>query len=69
MSIDRLADLTDAAAAPRLVLKVGSSLLVERGGAVRERWLESLVAEIAAARVRGRQRLQRHFTGQLRRLA
>jgi glutamate 5-kinase len=53
MSIDRLADLTDAAAAPRLVLKVGSSLLVERGGAVRERWLESLVAEIAAARIRG----------------
>jgi glutamate 5-kinase len=55
MSIDRLADLTDAAAAPRLVLKVGSSLLVERGGAVRERWLESLVAEIAAARIRGQE--------------
>ena len=55
MSIDCLADLTRAERASRLVLKVGSSLLVGRDGAVRDHWLESLVAEIAAARSRGQE--------------
>ena len=52
MSIDRLSDLADAALAPRLVLKVGSSLLVERGEP-RGDWLASLAGDIAALRARG----------------
>jgi glutamate 5-kinase len=53
MAIERLSDLTDATLAPCLVLKVGSSLLVGKDGAVRDAWLERLAAEIAAARGRG----------------
>ena len=52
MQIARLSDLADKTACPRLVVKVGSSLLVGRDG-VRRAWLEGLVAEIAAARARG----------------
>ena len=52
MQITRLADLTDKAACPRLVVKVGSSLLVGSEG-VRRDWLQGLVAELAAARGRG----------------
>lgn len=55
MSIERLADLADAAACPRVVLKVGSALLVGDGGAARREWLGSLVAEIAAHQARGQQ--------------
>jgi glutamate 5-kinase len=55
MPIDRLADLTSATLAPRLVVKVGSSLLVGRDGAVRAAWLESLAGELAAARRRGQE--------------
>jgi len=53
MPIDRLADLTSPALAPRLVVKVGSSLLVGRDGSVRGEWLDSLVGELAEARERG----------------
>ncbi len=56
MHIARLQDLADATACPRLVVKVGSSLLVgsgENGGGLRRGWLEGLVTEIAAARARG----------------
>lgn len=52
MTIARLSDLADSAACPRLVIKVGSSLLVGKQG-VRRAWIEGLVAEIAAARARG----------------
>ncbi|MEN9683481.1 MAG: hypothetical protein RLZZ427_1232 [Pseudomonadota bacterium] len=52
MKIARLSDLADLATCPRLVVKVGSSLLVGKQG-VRQHWLEGLVAEIAAARARG----------------
>lgn len=52
MTITRLSDLAQKTACPRLVVKVGSSLLVGAGG-VRRQWLEGLVAEIAAARQRG----------------
>ena len=52
MSITRLSDLADKTACPRLVVKVGSSLLVGREG-LRRAWVEGLVAEIAAARARG----------------
>ena len=34
--------------APRLVVKVGSSLLIEASGEVRRAWLETLVADLAA---------------------
>ena len=54
MKIARLADLADNTLCPRLVIKVGSSLLVGRDG-VRRAWLEGLVAEIAAARARGQE--------------
>ena len=52
MSIASLSDLASKAACPRLVVKVGSSLLVGTQG-VRRTWLEGLVSEIAAARGRG----------------
>jgi glutamate 5-kinase len=52
MTITRLSDLAEKSACPRLVVKVGSSLLVGKNG-VRRQWLEGLVAEIAAARGRG----------------
>lgn len=52
MTIARLSDLADKTACPRLVVKVGSSLLVGKDG-VRRGWLEGLVAELAAARARG----------------
>ena len=44
-----------AGQAARLTLKVGSSLLVEKSGEVRTRWLETLVADIAAAHAAGQQ--------------
>ncbi len=43
------------AACPRLVVKIGSSLLVDAGGAVRRDWLASVVADIAARRGAGQQ--------------
>ncbi|NBC36861.1 glutamate 5-kinase [Novosphingobium sp. FSY-8] len=52
MRLKTLADLADPALAPRLVIKVGSALLVDDGGA-RRPWLTMLVAEIAAAKARG----------------
>ena len=52
MSITQLKDLADKAACPRLVVKVGSSLLVAKDG-LRRAWIERLVAEIAGARARG----------------
>lgn len=53
MQITRLSHLVDAALCPRLVVKVGSSLLVAAGEGLRRAWIEGLVAEIAAARGRG----------------
>ena len=50
--ITQLSDLADPTLTPRLVLKVGSSLLVDNAGARRE-WLTALVTEIAAAKARG----------------
>jgi len=53
-AIQKLSDLGDCVRCPRLVVKVGSALLVDAGGA-RRAWLAALVAEIAAARARGQQ--------------
>ena len=42
-------------ACPRLVVKIGSSLLVDGDGGVRRDWLESVVADVAARRMAGQQ--------------
>lgn len=54
MTVAALQDLADKALCPRLVVKVGSSLLVGSEG-LRRQWIERLVAEIAAARARGQE--------------
>ena len=43
------------ASCPRLVVKVGSALLVDPAGAVRRGWLTGLVADIAVRRMAGQQ--------------
>lgn len=53
MTISTLAQLADPALCPRLVVKVGSALLVGQDGQPRRAWLAALVAELAAARARG----------------
>lgn len=55
MTISNLPDLIAAAECPRLVIKVGSSLLVGKDGEPRREWLALLVAEIAEARRRGQE--------------
>ena len=55
MSIESVPHLFDPARTRRLVLKIGSALLVGDDGRPRERWLASLVAEIGEARERGQQ--------------
>ena len=35
--------------AKRIVIKIGSSLLIEEGGRLRDRWLSSLIADVAEA--------------------
>jgi len=55
MTISQLAHLADPALAPRLVVKVGSALLVGADGEPRRAWLHALVAELAAARARGQE--------------
>jgi len=53
MTIAQLAHLADPALTPRLVVKVGSALLVGADGEPRRGWLSALVGELAAARARG----------------
>ena len=55
MSIERLADLSTPATAPRVVLKVGSSLLCGPDGQPKREWLATLAEEIAEACKRGQQ--------------
>lgn len=55
MKISQLAHLIDDSACPRLVVKVGSALLVGKDGAPRREWLAALVAEIASARAAGQE--------------
>lgn len=54
MTIATLSDLASKAACPRIVVKVGSALLVGPEGP-RKAWIEALVAEIAEARARGQE--------------
>ena len=49
-----MTDLGAALAARRIVVKIGSSLLVDERGEVRSAWLDGLAADVAAARARGR---------------
>ncbi|WP_324261183.1 glutamate 5-kinase [Altererythrobacter sp. H2] len=53
MPLTALSQLADPAICRRLVLKVGSSLLVDGAGRAREAWLVSLVQDIAALRRSG----------------
>jgi len=55
MTVQSISDLLDPKLTPRLVIKVGSALLVGRDGQPRRDWLEKLIAEIAAAQDRGQQ--------------
>ncbi|WP_225008522.1 MULTISPECIES: glutamate 5-kinase [Novosphingobium] len=55
MKITQLSHLADSATCPRLVVKVGSALLVGKDGQPRREWLAALVAEIAAMRARGQE--------------
>jgi glutamate 5-kinase len=55
MKIAALSQMTDPARCPRLVVKVGSALLVGKDGEPRRDWLAALVAEIAAARAAGQE--------------
>lgn len=45
----------DPSNCPRLVVKIGSSLLVDAAGAVRTQWLAGVVADIAGRRAAGQQ--------------
>ena len=53
MAIRSLPDFRDPALCRRLVIKIGSALLVDGGGQVRADWLRSVVADIAALRAAG----------------
>ena len=53
-TINSLADLANPVRCPRLVVKVGSALLVD-GNGPRRAWLAGLVAELAARRAAGQQ--------------
>ena len=55
MTITQLDHFADPALTPRLVVKVGSALLVGTDGEPRRAWLHALVAELAAARARGQE--------------
>lgn len=54
MAVTALAQLADAAVCPRLVVKIGSSLLVERG-APRRAWLNSLAQDLTQLIAGGQQ--------------
>jgi len=55
MNVKMVSDLFDPVKTPRIVVKVGSALLVGRDGQPRREWLAKLAAEIAAATERGQQ--------------
>ncbi len=53
--IESLKDLSSASKAGRIVVKIGSSLLVGKDGQPRRAWLGALAEEITEARARGQQ--------------
>ena len=55
MTIQTLLDFRSPRTCPRLVIKIGSALLVDQQGALRRRWLQGLVQEVKTARERGQE--------------
>ena len=55
MKIESLLDFRDIEKCPRLVIKLGSALLVHPDGELRYEWLRSVAAEVAGARERGQE--------------
>ncbi|WP_086607961.1 glutamate 5-kinase [Erythrobacter donghaensis] len=55
MKIESLLDFRDITKCPRLVIKLGSALLVHPDGELRYEWLRTVAAEIAGARERGQE--------------
>jgi glutamate 5-kinase len=55
MKIENLLDFRDIEKCPRLVIKLGSALLVHGDGELRHDWLRSVASEIAGARERGQE--------------
>ena len=55
MKIETLLDFRDLEKCPRLVIKIGSALLVDQIGNLRREWLATVAAEIASARDRGQE--------------
>lgn len=55
LTVRSAAMMFDPAVCPRLVVKVGSALLVDPAGTIRRDWLAGLVADIAARVERGQQ--------------
>ena len=55
MQISNLLDFRDIEKCPRLVIKLGSALLVDRQGMLRRDWLRTVAMEIAGARSRGQE--------------
>ncbi|MDY7098476.1 MAG: glutamate 5-kinase [Pseudomonadota bacterium] len=53
--IKTLGDFRDPEKCPRLVIKIGSALLVDAEGVVREEWLSTIAGEIADAKARGQE--------------
>lgn len=50
-----ISDSLSPARCPRLIVKIGSALLVDKAGHIRRDWLETVVADIAARREAGQQ--------------
>ncbi|MDP5104491.1 MAG: glutamate 5-kinase [Erythrobacter sp.] len=55
MTIETLLDFSDVEKCPRLVIKLGSALLVHGDGEPRYEWLATVAQEVAAARARGQE--------------
>lgn len=55
MAIETIQDFRDPAKCERLVIKIGSALLVDKEGEIRRDWLATVVLEIATALQRGQE--------------
>ena len=55
MTIETLSDFRDPEKCPRIVIKIGSALLVDEGGHLRTDWLRTIATEIRTARDRGQE--------------
>ncbi|NVD45874.1 glutamate 5-kinase [Qipengyuania atrilutea] len=55
MKIDKLADFSDPSLCHRLVVKIGSALLVDDDGEIRTEWLRTVIEDVREARDRGQE--------------